>query len=163
LPFAPVAAVGGILLVTGAATLVLVRGRRLLPAVVAPAVGFALAYLVTAFLVYPAADARKSARPLALRMAEVSAASRAAGHPVLAFSTGNLPEPLAFYSDGVYTWETSDLELLERHLLQQAEVYAVVSARDVERLSAAARERMTIVERYELGKPIWLVSNVRAD
>ena len=84
----------------GTATLWFALKRRIaLLAALAPATGLALAYLLVATMVYPLFEPRKSARPFALRIKEVTAESRAAGVPVVAYDLGNLPEPFAYYSE----------------------------------------------------------------
>ena len=118
----------------------------------APAAGFVVAYLAVAFVIYPAFETRKSARPLAVAMREASADSRAAGHRVVSYRLGNLPEPLAFYSDGVYTLETGVKETLVRHLEQPEQVFAVVNFDDIDTLPEEVHDRVVVVARYELGK-----------
>jgi len=152
--------VAAIALTTGVSTLVALARRRLLPTAVAPAAGFVVAYLTVAFVIYPAFETRKSARPLAVAMREASADSRAAGHRVVGYRLGNLPEPLAFYSDGVYTVEAGDQEVLVRHLAQSERVFAVVTVGDLDALPAEVRERVVIVARYKLGSDVALISNV---
>ena len=124
-----------------------------------PAVGFVVAYLTVAFVIYPAFETRKSARPLAVAMKNVSAASRAAGHRVVSYRLGNLPEPLAFYSDGVYTLETGVKETLVRHLAQQDQVFAILNYEEIDTLPAEVRDRVFVVARYKLGNDVALISN----
>jgi hypothetical protein len=152
-------AVGVTMLSTGIATIGFLALRRTAAAVAAPAAGFVVAYLVTAFFIYPAMQPRKSARPLARELAEVSAASRAAGRPVLAYRLGNLPEALAFYGDGLYTVETGDPAALERHLGRSATVFAVADGAALDELSGETRRRIRVLSRYRLGKEVWLISN----
>jgi hypothetical protein len=151
--------VGAITLATGISTLGLLARRRLLATVIAPAAGFVVAYLTVAFVIYPAFETRKSARPLALAMREASADSRAAGHRVVSYRLGNLPEPLAFYSDGVYTLETGVRETLVRHLEQPEQVFAVVNFDDIDTLPEEVHDRVVVVARYELGNDVALISN----
>jgi 4-amino-4-deoxy-L-arabinose transferase-like glycosyltransferase len=152
--------VAAIALTTGISTLVALARRRLLPTVVTPAAGFVVAYLTVAFVIYPAFETRKSARPLAVAMREASADSRAEGHRVVGFRLGNLPEPLAFYSDGVYTVEAGDQEVLVRHLAQAERVFAVVTVGDLDALPEELRDRVVIVARYKLGSDVALISNL---
>lgn len=151
--------VAAIALATGILTLVALARRRLLPTAVAPAAGFVVAYLAVAVVIYPAFETRKSARPLAVAMEEASADSRAAGHRVVSYRLGNLPEPLAFYSDGVYTVETGDQEVLVRHLAQSEQVFAVVPVDEIDTLPEEVRDRVVIVARYRLGRDVALISN----
>jgi 4-amino-4-deoxy-L-arabinose transferase-like glycosyltransferase len=151
--------VAAIALTTGVSTLVALARRRLLPTVVVPAAGFVVAYLTVAFVIYPAFETRKSARPLAMAMREASADSRAAGHRVVGYRLGNLPEPLAFYSDGVYTVEAGDQDVLVRHLAQSEQVFAVVTVGDLDALPAEIRNRVVVVARYKLGSDVALISN----
>jgi hypothetical protein len=151
-----------ITLATGISTLVSLARRRLLATVTAPAAGFVVAYLTVAFVIYPAFETRKSARPLAVAMREASADSRAAGHRVVSYRLGNLPEPLAFYSDGVYTLETGAKETLVSHLAQQEQVFAVVNLDDIETLPPEVRDRIVVVARYKLGNDVALISNAPA-
>jgi len=151
--------IGSTLLTTGVSTFVFVGLRRMRAVVATPAVGFCVAYLITAVAVYPAMEPRKSARPLARHLAALSAASRDAGNPVVAYRIGNLPEPIAFYGDGLYTIETGDPAVLERHLLHEAVVFAAVDDRALEDLSPRASERVRIIARYRLGQEVWLISN----
>jgi 4-amino-4-deoxy-L-arabinose transferase-like glycosyltransferase len=155
--------VGAITLATGAATLAACARRRVLATALAPAAGFVLAYLTIAFVVYPAFEPRKSARPLAVEMKQVTAESRAAGHPVLSYRLSNLPEPLAFYSDGVYTLEVGNQDVLVEHLSGPEPVFAIVTLGDLERLPVEIRDRVVVVSRYKLGSEIALISNAAPD
>jgi 4-amino-4-deoxy-L-arabinose transferase-like glycosyltransferase len=153
-------AFAGVLLAAGAATIWFAVKRRILPAALAPAAGLAVAYLLVAAVVYPRFEGRKSARPFALRIAEVTADSRAAGLPVLAYDLGNLPEPFAFYSDGMYTVETDDPEVLRRHLELSEEVFAVVNGASLEPLPEALRERLGVIDSTRLARrSVLLVTN----
>jgi 4-amino-4-deoxy-L-arabinose transferase-like glycosyltransferase len=134
-----------VLLVTGLSALWAGVKRNLFAAVVIPGAGFALAFLFVAVVVYPMADAFKSSREFAGVIATETAASRAAGHQVLAFDLGNLPVHYAFYTNGIYTVETGDLADLALHLDQEARVFAVANANRLDELPAAVRERMEIV------------------
>ena len=151
---------GALLLAAGVATLWLVRRRSILGAALAPAAGVAVAYLLVATAVYPLFEERKSSRPFALRIAEVTADSRAAGLPVVAYDLGNLPEPFAFYSDGVYTVETNDPEKLRRHLERPEQVFAVVNGDRLEPLSEALRARLRVIDETRLSRRrVLLVTN----
>jgi len=138
-------ALAGLLLATGLATVWAIIKRNVLAAAVLPGAGFAAAFLFVAVAVYPMADAFKSSREFAGVIAVETAGSRAAGHLVLAFDLGNLPIHYAFYTNGIYTVETNDIDDLTRHLDREAVVFAVVNARRIDELPPAVRERMEIV------------------
>jgi 4-amino-4-deoxy-L-arabinose transferase-like glycosyltransferase len=158
-PYWGTVSIGAIALLTGVATTLLAIRRKSPEAAVVPAIGFVCAYFVTAVWVYPAMQPRKSARPLAIRMAEESAVSRAAGHRVLAYDVGNLPEALALYSDGVYTVETGDPRVLARHLSSPDRVLAVVSEHGLDRLPERYERGIEVIARYELGRSVLLIAN----
>ena len=144
----------------GAATLWFVRKGRIPHAALAPAAGLAVAYLLVATAVYPLFEARKSARPFALRIQEVTADSRAAGLPVVAYDLGNLPEPFAYYSKGLYTVETDDPEVLRRHLERPEAVYAVVNGEHLEPLPVSLRQRIGVIDSTRLSRrQVLLVTN----
>lgn len=109
-----------------AAALYLLRRRRPVGFVLATGGSVAVVYLLVVGFVYPSFESRKSARPLAERVEEVTEASRRAGLPVLAYAIGNLPEPIAFYSDGVYTEETADPGRLREHLARRQPAFALI-------------------------------------
>jgi 4-amino-4-deoxy-L-arabinose transferase-like glycosyltransferase len=131
-----------ILVATGVATLYQVFRKRILQAACAPAVGVVVAFLFVAIFVLPQFDALKSGRAFAQKIKEATASSRSAGHRVLAVDLGNLPIHWAFYSDGVYTVETSDPEDLLHHLDQEAQVFAAVNRPYLDDLPSEIRERM---------------------
>jgi hypothetical protein len=107
--------------------------------------GFTAAFLFVAIAVFPMADAFKSSREFAGVIADKTAASRGAGHEVLAFDLGNLPIHYAFYTNGIYTVETKEIEDLIRHLEQNEAVLAVANAKRLDELPSAIRERTEIV------------------
>ena len=153
-------ALGAVLLAAGVATIWLIRRRSILGAALAPAAGLTVLYLLVATAVYPLFEERKSARPFALRIAEVTAGARAAGLPVLAYDLGNLPEPFAFYSNGMYTVETSDPEVLRRHLARPEQVFAVVNGGRLDPLPEELRARLEVIDATRLArKEVLLVSN----
>lgn len=161
-PYWMVLVVAGVLLATGAATVWSSWRRRALHAALTPAAGMVVVYLFTATFVYPALEPRKSARPFSLEVAEATASSRAAGHDVVAYDLGNLPEAFAFHGDGLYTLETRDPEVLTRHLRQGETVWAVVHRPGLEELPAEVRERLTIVAEDRLSRrDVVLVRNSR--
>ncbi len=135
----------GLLLATGLATLWSTIKRNLLAAATVPGMGFTAAFLFVAIAVFPMADAFKSSREFAGVIADKTAASRGAGHEVLAFDLGNLPIHYAFYTNGIYTVETKEIEDLIRHLEQNEAVLAVANAKRLDELPSAIRERTEIV------------------
>jgi 4-amino-4-deoxy-L-arabinose transferase-like glycosyltransferase len=150
----------GLIGATGVATLAGAARGRALAAAIAPAAGFAAVYLFVVTAVYPAWEPRKSARPLAERLVEVSAESRARGVPVLAYAIGNLPKALAFYSNGIYTVETDDPDDLARHLERPEPAWAVADANSLHPLPDELLRRLVVVERTRLArKPILLLTN----
>lgn len=152
--------VAGLIAAAGIAALVWAARGRPLGAALAPAVGFAVVYLVVVAAVYPAFEPQKSARPLAETLVERTAQSRARGIPVVAYALGNLPKPLAFYSNGLYTQETSDPEVLARHLARPEEAWALVDGRRLEGLPAELRRRLYVVDSTELSRiPVLLLTN----
>jgi hypothetical protein len=103
------------------------------------------AFLFVAIAVFPMADAFKSGRDFAGVIEEETAASRAAGHEVLALDLGNLPIHYAFYTNGIYTVETKEIADLARHLDQDAQVFAVANAKRLGELPDEIRARMAII------------------
>ena len=153
---------GGVLLATGVGTLVMALRGRAVQSVVVTAGGMAALYLVATALVYPAMEPRKSSRNFALEIKEITADSREEGHDVMAWRAGNIPTAIAFYSDGLYTVETNDVDDLARHLRQDALVYAVVLASELDEVPADALEGMTVVAEARLSrKDLQLVANRR--
>lgn len=164
LPIWMVVTIGGILLVTGLATVIPAVRARALPSVAATALGMAVLYLFATATVYPAMEPRKSARSFAQAVADTTAESRAAGHRVVAFRAGNVPIAIAFYSDGVYTVETDDPEVLAGHLEQDALVYAIVDADELDEIPARLRRRLVVVHEHRLSRRLLqLVANRPVD
>jgi 4-amino-4-deoxy-L-arabinose transferase-like glycosyltransferase len=151
------------LLATGIATLWACRRSRPLHAALAPAAGFAAGYLFAVTFVNPALEPGKSARPFSLKLAAATESSRAAGHEIVAYDLANLPEAFAFYTEGVYTVVTEDLELVAEHLRQPEEVWAVIRRRGFDRLPADVRERLAIVEEDRLSRRDVLLVRNRSD
>jgi 4-amino-4-deoxy-L-arabinose transferase-like glycosyltransferase len=135
----------GILLATGLTTLWSVVRKNDIGSAVVPGAGFAAAFLFVAVVVYPAFNPSKSGRQFAGVIAEETAASRAAGHEVLALDLGNLPIHYAFYSNGIYTIETKEIADLVDHLDRDDLVFAVANAKRLDELPQAIRDRMEIV------------------
>lgn len=145
----------------GVAALVFARRGRILAAALAPAAGMALAYLIAVAAVYPAMEPSKSARPFALRIAALTADSRAAGRPVVAYDVGNLPKAFAFYGDGLYTLDTADPAVLREHLERPDPVFAVIpGGGGVEALPADLAGRLFVVDSTVLSRrEVLLVTN----
>jgi hypothetical protein len=79
----------------------------------------------------------------------------------VAWRTGNLPRAFAFYGNGLYTVDTADPEVLDHHLRNTDEVFAVVSAADLGKLGADTLPSMFIVDRERLSRrDLLLVSNM---
>lgn len=149
-----------LLLATGAVTLAAAARGRAVAAVFAPAAGFALIYLLVVTSIYPSFERVKSARPLAERLVELTAASRAQGVPVLTYSLGNVPRALAFYSNGLYTVETEDPGELARHLERAEPAWAVIDGDRLDALPEQLRRRLVVVERTRLARqPILVLTN----
>jgi 4-amino-4-deoxy-L-arabinose transferase-like glycosyltransferase len=140
----------------------LARGRTL-GAVLAPAAGSALAYLLVVTLVYPVLDAEKSARTFSVSLREQTADSRAQGLPVLSYDLSNLPEAFAYYTDGLYTQETWDPAAVIAHLQRPEQVYAVVNGTLMEHLPEAVRQQLSIVATASLSRrEVLLITNRRS-
>jgi 4-amino-4-deoxy-L-arabinose transferase-like glycosyltransferase len=148
------------LLATGVAALVTAVRGRALESVVVTAAGMAVLYLTATALIYPAMEPRKSSRTFALETSEITADSRAEGHRVVAWRAGNIPIAVAFYSDGLYTVETNDVEVLVRHLRQDALVYAIVRIDQIDEIPADVRDSMTVLHEQRLSrKDLAVVAN----
>lgn len=154
--------VAAVLLATGAA--VLWGCRRSLPtAVLAPAAGFAAAYLVVVSFAYPALEPRKSARPFAQLIAMATAEARAGGEPVMTHDLSNLPEAFAFYGDGFYTVPVEDPRAIARHLRRGGEAWAVIRRDTLEALAPEVRARVIVVAEDRLSRrDVLLVTNREA-
>jgi 4-amino-4-deoxy-L-arabinose transferase-like glycosyltransferase len=142
----------GLLLAIGLSTLWAVIKREYFAAAAIPGAGFAAAFLFVAIVVYPLADAFKSSREFAEVIAEETGNSRAAGHLVMAFNPGEMPSDLgnlpihyAFYTNGIYTVETTDQADLARHLDRDDRVFALVNIERMNQLPAEMLDRMEIV------------------
>jgi 4-amino-4-deoxy-L-arabinose transferase-like glycosyltransferase len=147
-------------LLGGAATLAFALRGRMLETFYAPAACCALAYLALAALVYPSFEARNSARLFSLRIAEVTASSRSAGVPVVAFALGNLPEAFSLYTNGVYTLETDEPTDLVRHLERTERAFAVVDGGMLDTLPATTLSGLRVVDRARLNeRNVLLVTN----
>jgi len=140
-----ISALAVMLLVTGVVTLLSVFKSRLLASTLVPGIGFAVALLLTAVVVFPMFDALKSSRQFADTISSRTAASVAAGHEVLAFDLGNLPVHYAFYTDGLYTVETANIDDLTRHFSQDDPVWAVANLDRLDELPTEVRENLDVV------------------
>ena len=153
---------GAVLLVTGVAVLATAMRGRALDSVVATAGGMAVLYLLATAFVYPAMGPRKSSRTFALETKKITAESRAEGHRVVAWRAGNIPTAVAFYSDGLYTVETDDVDVLARHLRQDALIYAIVRMDQIDEVPADARDGLTVLHEQRLSrKDLAVVANRR--
>lgn len=151
---------GAGLLVTGIATVWACRRSLVTRAALTPAVGFAASYLFVSTFVFPVFDQWKSARSFSVRLKVATESSRTVGHEVIAFELSNLPEAFAFYSDGVYTVETKNPELLAEHLRQPSEAWAVLTRAGLDQLPPDVRGRIVTVETARLSrKEVLLVTN----
>jgi 4-amino-4-deoxy-L-arabinose transferase-like glycosyltransferase len=117
-------------------------------------------YLAAAGAVFPALNPLRSARAFAAEVKDLSAASRAAGDPVLAYRIGNLPQAIAFYTGGLYTRETEDPAELTSHLMREREVFALADRSELDLLPPAARHRIVVLRSADLAsRNVVLVSN----
>jgi len=116
--------------------------------------------LAATAVVYPAMEPRKSSQSFALEIKAITADSRAAGNEVVAWRAGNIPVAIAFYSDGVYTVDTNDVEVLAHHLRQDVLVYAVVLKSELGEVPADALEGIQVhAERRLSRRDLALISN----
>jgi 4-amino-4-deoxy-L-arabinose transferase-like glycosyltransferase len=161
-PPGPLIAVGAVAVASGIVVVAAALRRRVLAAAVVTAGAASVLFLSAATVLFPAMNPLRSARTFAEEVRDLSAASRAAGKPVLAYGVGNLPEAIAFYSNGVYTRETLEIGELASHLMDDAEVFAVAERSRLGLLPAAALERVEVLRTAGLAsKPIVLISNRR--
>ena len=148
----PALAVGAVLVAAGAAILAAALAHRPLRAVLVTAAGASATCLVAVSLLYPALDPMNSARSFALEVRRTTAGARAAGERVLSFGLGNLPEAIAFYSDGVYLQETTDPARVAAHLEREAEAYVVADAARLPELPPELREQIVEVSAADLNR-----------
>jgi hypothetical protein len=154
----------GLLLATALATLWAAIKRNLLATAIGPGVGFAIAFLFVAAVVFPMADAFKSGRDFAAIIEEETAASRAAGHEVLALDLGNLPIHYAFYSNGIYAVETKEIDDLARHFDRDQQVFAIANAKRLGELPTEIRDRMEVISiTHASRREVVLISNRPSD
>jgi 4-amino-4-deoxy-L-arabinose transferase-like glycosyltransferase len=154
----------GLLLAIGLSTLWSIVKKNDLAAAVLPGIGFAAAFLFVAIVVYPMANAFKSSREFAMVIAEETAPSQTAGREILAFDLGNLPIHYAFYTNGIYTVETWEIDDLARHLQQEERVFAVANAKRLDELPPSIRERVEIIAATRASRrDVALISNYSTD
>jgi 4-amino-4-deoxy-L-arabinose transferase-like glycosyltransferase len=154
---------GGLALASGAVTLLVAVRGEVLHATAVSAAGVSLLYLVASGWVFPLLDPVKSARGFASRMERATASYRARGGQILAYDLRNLAEPLAFYTDGVYTVETRDRALLAEHLAAVEPAYAVVNAPALGELSGRLGDRLVLIDEARLSRrDVLLVANTGA-
>jgi len=155
-----VGALGLVLVATGVASLQAILRGRVASSLKATALGTIAAYLLVASIILPALDPTKSARRFSEIVQTRTAASRQAGHPVLAFGLGNQPEAFAFFTNGVYLRETSDPAVLGAHLDQPSRVYAVVDRAQIDLLPAETRARVVVLASESLSRQeVALIAN----
>jgi 4-amino-4-deoxy-L-arabinose transferase-like glycosyltransferase len=161
IPYWMACVVALILLVLGTSSLFFVFRKKPVSMILASGAGMYVAYLFTAAVIYPSMEPVKSARSFALEMKEITATSRSEGNQVLAWRIGNLPNAFAFYSDGVYTLETTDANVLIDHMNQEAEVFALVLADDLNESMRQSLSHSWVVEDTLLSRRhVLLLSNV---
>jgi 4-amino-4-deoxy-L-arabinose transferase-like glycosyltransferase len=159
-PTAPALVLAAALLSGGVAMAVASLRGRVRGATLATVAAASLVFLAAASAVYPALDPFRSARGFAAEVKSISAASRAAGEPVLAYRIGNLPQAIAFYSNGLYTRETSDPAELAMHLMKTTEVFALADRSQLDLLPPAALDRVRVLRSADLAsRSVVLISN----
>lgn len=118
----------------------------------------AVAMVTAVTFVYPALEPSKSGRELARIVRDETAASRAAGRPVLSLDISNVPKSVNFYSDGVYLKELEDPSEVAENLDGGGETYLLASEASMEKLPQDLRQRMTPVYSIRLsGKNVVLM------
>jgi 4-amino-4-deoxy-L-arabinose transferase-like glycosyltransferase len=159
-PATPGLVLAAALLAGGAAIVVAALKGSVRGAALAAAVAASLVFLAAAEAVFPALDPLRSARAFATEVKDITASSRAAGEPVLAYRIGNLPQAIAFYSNGLYTRETEDPAELASHLRSEREVFALADRSQFDLLPAAALGRVLILRSADLAsRHVVLISN----
>ncbi len=158
------AALGLLLVTTGALSLGAILRGRIASSLTHAAVGTAATYLFVSSIVLPSLDPSKSARRFSEIIETRTAASRRAGNEVLAFRLGNQPEAFSYYTDGVYLRETSDPSALAAHLGQEARVFAVADLAQIDLLPADVRARVVVLETESLSRQeVALIANGPGD
>ena len=163
-PYWMACTIGGILFVFGIISLLFAIRGKVLKMVLTSAFCMAVAYLFTTSIIYPAMEPLKSARSFAIKIKEATAKSRDAGNRVVAWRIDNLANAFAYYSEGAYTLETRDPEVLLEHMSQSETVYAVVLATDLDQLLLKKLAHAWILDETHLSRrDIMLISNVPHD
>ncbi|MCZ6673960.1 MAG: glycosyltransferase family 39 protein [Verrucomicrobia bacterium] len=162
IPFWMVCILAAVFFLMGVLSLIHAFKGRALNLVLVTGLGMCVAYLFTASLIYPIMEPVKSARKFAVRIKEVSADSRAAGHRVMAWRLDNLANAFAYYSDGAYTYETRDPGALLDHMTQNATVYAVVLETDLTDAMLDKLAHSWIIDETRLSRrDLLLISNTK--
>ena len=153
--------VTGTVLAVGGTTVVYLAARvSRLSATLSLGACAATAYLLVVTAVYPRLEPMKSARAFSVRMKEVTADARERGLPIVTYGLSNLPEAFAFYTDGVYTLETTDPARLIMHLERPEKVFAAVAGRELGHLPPDLLERLYVVDSTHLARrDVLLVTN----
>jgi len=139
------AALAVVLVVGGAAALILSRRESIVRPATALALSMAAAYLATATWIFPALDPMKSARELGVLLRAVAAETNAANGDIPALDVGNLVQGLAFYSGGVYTKVVDDAAPVVERLSGERPAAAVVSRGAYDAFPALLRAGLDIV------------------
>jgi 4-amino-4-deoxy-L-arabinose transferase-like glycosyltransferase len=159
-PATPALVLAVALLVGGIAIVVASLKRGVRGSALATAAAACVVFLAAAWTVFPAMDPLRSARAFAGEVKDVSVASRAAGDPVLAYRIGNLPQAIAFFTNGLYTRETEDPAELASHLMREREVFALADRSQLELLPPAALRRVVVLRSADLAsRDVVLISN----
>ncbi len=159
-PVTPVLTLAAALAAGGIAMVVTSGLGRPRAATIATIAATSVVYLVCVTAVYPALDPFKSARSFALAVEQETAASRGAGERVVSYGVGNLPQAIAFYSNGVYLRELPDLAALAAHLERDARVFAVVDPAAIASLPPEVSRRVVVSRSASVGSgKVALISN----
>jgi 4-amino-4-deoxy-L-arabinose transferase-like glycosyltransferase len=150
--FKPAIVLGLIMLAGGAAVFGASLSGRPRRAVLVTAAAASAIYLAATSLLLPALDPVNSARSFAREVRSVTASARAAGGSVAAFGIGNLPEAIAFYSDGVYLEEVPSAADLAAHLARGPDSYAVADAARLGEIPAPVRDGLIEVRSADLNR-----------
>ena len=160
-PYWMACTIGGILIALGSTTLFFAFRSKPFNMILATSIAMCAAYLFTTAVIYPAMKPLKSARSFAIKIKETTAASRNAGNDVVAWRIDNLANAFAYYSDGAYTLETRDPEVLVEHLSQPTNVYAVVMATDLDEELLDKLAHVWVIDETRLSRrDLLLVSNM---
>lgn len=148
---APAWGVAVVLVLGGLGIVVTAARGRTLGTVCWSAGAMAAAMIVAVTFVYPALDPSKSGRELAQVVREETAASRAAGRPVLSLDVRNVPKSVNFYSNGVYLKELEEpSEVAES--VDGAETYLLTSEAALRELPPELTRRISAVYSTRLSR-----------